>query len=136
MSHLSSDVKESILKKALSPNSKSIKQIAQENGVGYSTIHRWLRNHSRKSASNNTCHSNDSCHNISKEKQLEHISLTMKLNKAEIGSYCRTNGIYSHQLEQWKELFMTKSSQQEKKLLNELKGLKAENKRVRVVNHT
>ena len=46
-----------------------------------------------------------------------------------VGIYCRKHGLFSHQLQQWKEEFMSqKTEQKNTQQLSELKALKAENK--------
>lgn len=57
---------------------------------------------------------------------------TGSLNDVEIGVYCREQGIYSFELKQWKESFMTqKSNERKHSELAELKLLRAENKELK-----
>jgi transposase len=54
---------------------------------------------------------------------------TASLDDVAVGVYCRERGIYSFQLKQWKETFMTQKVIDKKHAeLSELKSLRAENK--------
>lgn len=56
---------------------------------------------------------------------------TANLPEQELGKYCRMHGIYTHQLEQWREEVMKMDpKEKETKFRHEIKALKAKNKRL------
>ncbi len=94
-------LKEAVLKKVLQGN-KPHYEVARELGVGRSTIGKWLREHKQ----------NGSIKLKSKEKRpkdwtaKERISAIIKtgcMNDEDRTSWCRKNGIFIHNLDQWKK---------------------------------
>ena len=65
----------------------------------------------------------------SRADKLNHLLSTNGLDETELGSYCRRQGIYSHQLLAWKEEFVSQKS--DTKIRKDLKRLKAENKHLK-----
>lgn len=91
--------KNAILKKMMPPRSKSIKQIAKEEGIGESTLYNW-----RKEARNKGILLPDADANPKGWSSKDKFAAVMEsatLNEHELGEYCRKNGIYPQQLEQW-----------------------------------
>lgn len=128
MGHLSLDAKEAIIKQALNRKDTGIKEIAHENNIGYSTLQRWLKNHRDNPSANNTKLKNNA---LSRVEKLDMIIATAGLDETDLGIYCRKQGIYNHQLQEWKQELMSNPTQQDLKLRNELKALKAENKKLK-----
>lgn len=66
---------------------------------------------------------------LTRAEQLEHLLATSRLDDVKIGAYCREHGLYSFQLQQWKNEFMTNdNSQKKRETQSELKALRIENK--------
>jgi transposase-like protein len=130
MTQLSAEAKEAIVQQALTRKGKSVASIAKMNGIGGSTLHKWLRK-ARMGESFLTV--NESAPD-SKAEQLRHLIATAKLDDEALGVYCRQHGIYSHQLTQWKVNFMSDTpSVKQHSAQAELKQVKAENKRLPTV---
>ena len=65
-------------------------------------------------------------------KQLEHVIATANLDETSTGAYCRKHGLYSHQINEWKNNFMTDHSKShDTKLREELRKYKQENKQLK-----
>jgi len=126
MKQISLETKEAIVKQVLGRNGESIKAIAKKNNISYSTLKRWVNAKKQGRALGKTLLSSTECSSADK---LNHLLLTTDLNETELGSYCRSQGIYSHQLLTWKEEFMKENSDQ--KIRKDLKELRAENKRLK-----
>jgi transposase len=130
MTSISITIKEAIIKKALSSNPNEHREIAKNNNIGYSSLKRWVKERQegqfieKASSSVNECSSAD---------KLNHLLSTNNLGESEVGSYCRRQGIYSHQLVTWKEAFMKEKP--DKKTKQDLKALKSENKRLKKELH-
>ena len=101
---VSADVKESILKKAFNRGNKSLSQIADENGIGHSTIAKWVKKSNQENNGKM----------LSPAEKFQHLQAIAKLNDEEIGAYCRQHGLYSIQLKDWEKDFMKKDSADQK----------------------
>ncbi len=127
MGHLSLEAKAAIVKQAINRNSKEIKEIATVNNIGYSTLQSWLKEY-RTNSCNNVSKQKNKNDQLSRSDKFDHIIATVGLDETALGIYCRKQGIYSHQLQEWKQGIMKDSSETNNKLRNELKQLKTENK--------
>lgn len=101
---ISNEIKEAILKKALTKGEKSLTNIALENGVSVSTLSRWLKESSQQG----------NAIILGRAAQFRHLQAIAKLNEAEVGAYCRQNGLYSAQLKEWEENFMNTEPAEQK----------------------
>ena len=126
MAHLSKESREAIIRQALNSNGKGIKALAEKNNVGYSTLQRWLKNHHSKVKNE----ASPSAGKLSRIEQLDHIIATASLDETALGIYCRQQGIYSCQLQEWKDSIMKDTSETNTVLRKELKALKTEIKRL------
>jgi transposase len=126
MKQLTEEAKQAIVKKALNGNHQGLKSLAESYNVGYSTLQKWLRFY-RKGET--TFSINKSAGQLTSTQRLNHLLATAKLDEVSMGAYCRQQGLYSHQLQQWKDEFMSdnKTNKNQPQLL-ELKALRAENK--------
>lgn len=93
------EFKEAIVKKSLLRGEQSLEGFCRDNNLNRSNVSRWIKE----------C-GNDSCMMTKKKKTtysaeqiLNIISETHSLNEEALGIYLRKNGLYSHQLTQWKE---------------------------------
>ena len=104
---------------------KSIKQIAEELNIGYSTLQKWLKN-----ASVMKPHSRSSSDHWSAAEKLAIVSKALSLSEPELGAYCREQGIYTHEITAWQKEFesMTKPNEQVKIEREKNRELKAKNK--------
>ena len=129
----SQEFKVQSVEKALSKRSdQTLKKIADDLGVGYSTLQKWLR-----LAKNNQLEKPEQL--MSKEKspqdwsqaqRLEALMQCHLMNDEQISAYCRENGIYSHHLKEWKTAFLSSNQDSESLSKQEQKKLKQENKRL------
>ena len=123
-----------VVERALTRTSnETLAQIAQEFGLGYSTLTRWM---SHVQQGTLTDHANTT----TKEKSPKEWTAQEKwhalvayegLDEQARGQYCRTQGIYSHQLDDWRAAIMSKQdNEQTHRYKTEIRGLKDENKRL------
>lgn len=127
MGHLSVDSKHAIVQKALERNGRPLKELAQSHNIGYSTLQKWIRCYRNHVKISTVAHKTNK--RLSQAEKFQHLVATETLNDVEVGVYCREQGIYSFELKQWKENFMTQQSNEKKHSeLAELKLLRAENK--------
>ena len=98
------------VKKALSRrDDQTLKSIASDLGVGYSTLQKWIRlaknnqlEHPEKMPS-----TEKSPQDWSKSERLEAIMSCHALSEEQESRYCRENGLYPHHLKEWKAEFVS-----------------------------
>ena len=120
-------------KKVLSKRSdQTVKDIADQLGVGYSTLQTWIR-----LAKNNELESpkkqmskEQSPQDWNKAERLDALMHCHGLNDEQVSSYCRENGIYPHHLKAWKTEFITDNQGLETLSRQEQKKLRQANKRL------
>lgn len=120
--------REHIIHKALNRGSVSLEAFANAHRVGFSTIQRWLTSHRTKICG-------PSSHKrtyISLSNKLKAVIDAANLDDEAIGMYCRSNGIYSHQLAEWKDEVMKKTDNtDDNKHKAAFKLLQEENKKLK-----
>ena len=126
MARLSLNAKEAIVKQALGANTRRVTEIAKSNNISCSTVYHWLKA-KREGKPLSASIRNGAKQAVSHADRLNHLLSTTQLDENALGVYCRTHGIYSHQLTEWREELManpndTKNEKQSK----ELGSLKAE----------
>ena len=90
--------KESLILKTLQPSGPSLRQLADEHHIPYSTIYGWRQKYAKQASMSKT-------KKWSPEDKLEIINKTFSMSKSEVGEFLRTSGLHSTDLEQWKTDF-------------------------------
>lgn len=132
MARLSEEAKKALVEKVLSQNGQGVVEIARQHNVGYSSLQRWISRH-KSSLSNTATPIKASNTSLTRTEQFQHLLATAKLDEASLGAYCRKHGLYSFEMQQWKNEFMVPLDKKKKAKvkadpLTELKALRAENK--------
>ena len=91
--------KEVLLKKYFSSNSPNATAIARNAGIPASTFIAWIRKRRRFSMSAN----NGSSKKLTPQEKLDFVLQTSQLKESELGEFLRGHGLYSSQLELWKQ---------------------------------
>ncbi len=92
--------KESVLRKMMPPHHRSIKQLAQEEGISEATLFSWRKEAREKGL---LLPDGDSGpEGCSARDKFAAVLETAALNEAELAGYCRQKGIYPEQLLQWR----------------------------------
>jgi transposase len=127
MVHLSEEARKSIVEKALNRQGKGLAELATQYNIGYSTLQRWIFKY--KNSVPNISNKPSANIPLTRSDQLKHLLATATLDETTLGAYCREHGIYSFQMQQWKNEFMsTDKSQKNQETQTELRVLRAENK--------
>jgi len=131
------EFKESIIQKMMPPNAVSVPQLVKETGVSDVTLYKWRKEYRDQGIAVPADSSNPE--NWSAEDKLAVVFETMPLNEVELGEYCRSKGLYTEQIEQWKQAALTgyqshtqatrQRAQEHKKDQKRIKKLEAELKR-------
>jgi transposase-like protein len=129
MPHYSRDRKEAILKKMMPPNHQTIAEISAQEGIHPSTLYNWRKKSREKGI---VLPSNSAKPNQwSSADKFRIVIETAALSEAELGEYCRRNGLYTEQILQWKEACMTANDRAEERSQQQKQALKVEKKRIK-----
>ena len=111
---------------------QTLNKIADDLGVGYSTLQKWIRlARQNKLESPKTIMSKEqSPQDWNKTQRFEAIMHCHSLNDEQVSAYCRENGIYPHHLKAWKTEFLSGDKATESLSRQTQKKLKQENKRL------
>ncbi len=115
--------KEQAVQKALTRDGVSIKTIAQELNIGYSTLQKWIRDY--KTVTGNTEHQRPS--DWSRKQQLQALLDTASMEAEQCHQYCREKGVFPHHLETWRESFIKNDSKPTASNKTEISKLRKEN---------
>jgi len=129
----SQEFKVQSVEKALSRRpDQTLKNIADNLGVGYSTLQKWIRlaKNNKLEKPEKTMSTEKSPQDWDKTQRFEAIIHCHGLNDEQISSYCRKNGIYPHHLQAWKTEFLSDNQGPESLSRQEYKKLKQENKQL------
>ena len=130
MKQLSIEAKQMLVEKTLNQKGKSVRELAVQHNVGYSTLQKWIRQ--SRAGTLISGENKRISGGVSPAERFAHVLAVSSLNEVELGSYCRKKGLYSFQLTQWKEEFMKQSeSTKRTEDLAELKKLRLENKELK-----
>ena len=107
--------------------------LAQEYGVGRSTIQKWMRDYRHSGAGQMTA-KQGSPTAWGREERLQALLETHAMDEQTRGAWCRQRGVHSHQLEQWRQELIEGpepelSAQDSRALRDENRALKKELRR-------
>jgi transposase len=126
MTRYSDEFKNTVIAKILSDEAPSMHSVAKEYDILIATVFNWLRNVDENSIMNDKSEkpaSNES--NSAVEHKFKVIIETASLTPEEVSAYCRGKGIYTQDIEAWKQEMMDNLDPQNKKrLFSENKNLK------------
>ena len=126
----SSEKAAAIVQMVLTSN-KTQREIAEETGVGLSSIQRWLRLY-RKSGVVNVPKKEKRPRDWTAEERFSALMETSQMANEERAAWCRKNGLHTHHLEQWKKDAVTGTSPKPSdKNRDEERRLRQENKRLK-----
>lgn len=128
MSKYSTGFRNSILRKVLPPESRSIAQVSREEGVSYQTIRNWLDKAKDGTLDEAAGELSPESRNISEKMSL--ILESRSIPKDEIGSWLRKNGLHSEHLPLWEQELRDSMTDREKATQEQNKQLKLQNKKL------
>ena len=95
------EFKEGLIQKILLNPGRSVVSYAREASIPESTVATWLRNHKKKNG--DAVGSKKQSRRWRAEQKFEALLQTAPMSEAEKSEYCRRNGIFPEQLEEWKK---------------------------------
>ncbi len=97
--------RESVLRKLLPPNARSVAEVSVEEGICTATLFNWRKAARIKGQS--VPSTKPSLEGWSSEDKFTVVLETASLNETELAEYCRKRGVYPNQVEQWREACRT-----------------------------
>jgi transposase-like protein len=101
----SPEQKEAILSKLLPPQSRSVREVALEDGVNYQTLYYWLKQ--LRKSSHALPEKQPPASTLSDAAKFAVVIETASLSEAELSQYCREKGLYPEQVHVWKSECMS-----------------------------
>ena len=133
MATFSQEFKVQSVEKALSRRAdQTLKDIADNISVGYSTLQTWIRLAKQNKLENpeTNMSTEKSPQSWTKTQRLEAVMDSHGLNDEQLSAYCRKNGIYPHHVKEWKSDFLSENQASDSTSRLDQKKLKQENKRL------
>ncbi len=128
----SPEFKEKLLAKVFSPNAPSVVELARRAGIPSPTLSTWIRMSKKKQISPNDGSASLNPKDRTAAKKFQSVCDTFNMTEVERNAYCRTHGLYSHELDEWKtQMLSCISSPREQKgelrpYVSEIKQLRKE----------
>ena len=127
----SKELKESILRRLLPPNSESVSKVAKEEGLPEQTLRTWLKR-ARKEGHPAPGKAANTDEWSTQDKFLTVVE-TASLNEAELAEYARKKGLYVEQIKSWRDACMNANggvAKEAARLNQELKESEKERKKL------
>lgn len=96
---------EQALVKVHSRGGRTISSVAEELGVKFETVKRWLKVHTI--VRSDVVDKERRAHEWRRDEQLQALLETHALNEEELHAWCRERGLFPHHLQEWKTAFCT-----------------------------
>lgn len=109
-----------LIQKALLNPTCSIKMLAKEGNVGYSSLQKWIRQHRENQLLSSQVTPDRRPQDWSRAERVQTVLECELLAGEALGSYCRQKGLYPSQITEWKTMLMAENPQ---KLANEHKHI-------------
>jgi transposase len=115
-------IKESVIKKAMPPENRSISQLSKEYGISEQTIRNWMEK--VKSGTLDLSQDEIGPRFLSSSEKLQLILESASLSEEEKGSWIREKGLHSQHLELWEQELRDIVTEKQKNNQDELKAAK------------
>jgi len=123
MQTYSEEFRESVIKKMLPPNGKSVPELVKETGVSDVTLYKWRKQYRNKGIA--VPSKSGQLPTWTAEDKLAVVVETISMNEVELSTYCRSKGLYTEQIQEWKQAALSGyqgSAKQEKQLTQQRKA--------------
>jgi transposase-like protein len=97
----SAERKEAVLKKMLPPNNRSIREIAEEEGISEATLYNWRK--AARAEGRLLLDGDQTPAGWTAVDKFAAVVETAALNEAELSTWCWERGLYPEQIRQWRQ---------------------------------
>lgn len=124
------ELKERAIRHLLPPYNWTMRQVAEDIGVGVSTVHDWRK---RLEMEGLIKDKHDLTEARSPEQIFSILLETATLSEHELAEYCRKNGLYTEQIRHWKQNCLAANQPQHRQLADAQKAARADKMRIRTL---
>jgi len=97
--------KESVLRKLLPPESRSVAEVSEEEGICTATLYNWRK--ATRTKGQLVSDKDSPADHWSSQEKFAVVLETASLNENELAEYCRKRGVYPQQVAQWRDACLT-----------------------------
>ena len=112
MTHYSEEFRSSLIARMLPPNNVKVTDMAKKTGVPRDTLYGWLGKH-RNNKKNLVANTGKAVAKYNSADKLATIIATASFNETELNEYCRSKGLYPVQIENWRNAFIQRGTEDE-----------------------
>lgn len=124
------ELKESILKRMMPPQSRSVAELARETGITETTLYTW-RNTARKTGAVMPGGGRNKAEAWDSASKFAAVLESASLNEVELAEYCRGKGLFIEQVRAWRAACEQANAHREAQAADYPRSLKAERRRTR-----
>jgi transposase-like protein len=119
--HYTLAFREQALEKVYARGDRSVVEIAEELNMSPWTLKNWMKPTKKAQAAERTSQRAKRPNDYGRAERLQLLMQSHGLEDDALNAYCRENGIFAHQLKQWRTEFETSTSSSDPAQLRELK---------------
>lgn len=128
MSRYSSELKASVLKRMLPPESRSVAALSRDTGITETTLYTW-RNAARKGGAVMPGGGRSKAEEWDSASKFAVVLESASLNEAELAEYCRGKGLFVEQVQAWRSACEQANAERAAQTADYERSLKAERRR-------
>lgn len=129
MIRYSMEFKEAAVKKMMPPNAVPVRVVSQETGVSDVTLYKWRKEYRDRGVA--VPGDNINPENWGAQDKLAVVIETAGFNAIELSEYCRKKGLYSDQVERWREAALKGYARDEAMQQQQLSGRKEDRRKIK-----
>lgn len=128
MGRYSEELKMSVLRRMLPPQSQSVASLSRETGITEVTLYHW-RKQARQAGAVMPGNDNQRSDTWDSASKFAVVLETASLNEQALAEYCRGKGLFVEQVRAWRQACEDANARQEEKAADAARQLKAEKQR-------
>lgn len=123
------ELKTSVLKRMLPPQSRSVAELSRETGITETTLYTW-RNAARKGGAVMPGGGRNKAEEWDSASKFAVVLESASLNATELAEYCRGKGLFVEQVQAWRTACEQANAEREVQTAEHARSLKAERRRI------
>lgn len=124
------ELRERAIMHMLPPYNWSLRQVADDIGVGLATVHGWRKQLEMEGL---IAHKDELTHTQTPEQIFSILLETAPLSEHELAGYCRQHGLYAEQIGQWKQNCLLENQPHHRQFADTQRATRADKTRIRAL---
>lgn len=129
----SDERKEAVLKKLFPPDNRTVSEVAEEEGVSPGTLYKWRK---EARARGRLVPDGEGPKGWSSQDKFAAVLETATLNEAELGEYCRKQGLYPEQVKAWRKACEEANAWEEARIRRIKQSAREHKKRIKALERS